>query len=334
MIASNYRRYEEIKTQAGKPFIIERTDGINLRFIPLVNKLVALGWDESWVREKFADNSTVFIPKLALTSFNKSKVLKENNSYSWMYTEESDSICKNFIEKYSKSLLNAERIYGVNPEVISALLWCETRHGKVTGDYPILSSFASMAMMSHPTCLLKSIKNTNQYLDSIGVDSIERHEVINKIRERSITKSNWAFEEIKALLTIEKNGSIDILQLKSSWAGAFGWAQFLPSSYLKFSSDGNGDKKVNLFNPSDAIFSVANYLNRSGYIEGNMVAVRRALRNYNRSYDYSNAIANLAERILPIKDDNSTPDSSSQVINNHPAVTGNKTSQQPITIPE
>lgn len=77
MIASNYRRYEEIKTQAGKPFIIERTDGINLRFIPLVNKLVALGWDESWVREKFADNSTVFIPKLALTSFNKSKVLKE-----------------------------------------------------------------------------------------------------------------------------------------------------------------------------------------------------------------------------------------------------------------
>lgn len=103
---------------------------------------------------------------------------------------------------------------------------------------------------------------------------------------------------------------------------------------MKFSSDGNGDKKVNLFNPSDAIFSVANYLNRSGYIEGNMVAVRRALRNYNRSYDYSNAIANLAERILPIKDDNSTPDSSSQVINNHPAVTGNKTSQQPITIPE
>lgn len=47
--------------------------------------------------------------------------------------------------------------------------------------------------------------------------------------------------------------------------GAFGLCQFLPSSYLSFAIDGNGDGVVDLFNVEDVIFSVANYLKKHGW---------------------------------------------------------------------
>jgi len=60
-------------------------------------------------------------------------------------------------------------------------------------------------------------------------------------------------------------GHFDRNLFKGSWAGAFGQTQFMPSTFLKYALDFNGDKKINLFNKEDALASGANYLKKTGW---------------------------------------------------------------------
>ncbi|HPU23830.1 MAG TPA: lytic transglycosylase domain-containing protein, partial [Candidatus Kapabacteria bacterium] len=87
---------------------------------------------------------------------------------------------------------------------------------------------------------------------------------------------------------------IPIGDIYGSWAGAFGIPQFLPSSYVKYAIDGNNDGVVDLFNLSDAVFSVANYLKSHGW--GEMLSEqRKAIFAYNNSTAYVDAVMKLAE---------------------------------------
>ncbi len=66
----------------------------------------------------------------------------------------------------------------------------------------------------------------------------------------------------------------DPLDLKGSFAGAMGYGQFMPSSYRQYAVDFNGDGHINLWDPEDAIGSVANYFKQHGWVSGDTVAVQ------------------------------------------------------------
>ena len=66
----------------------------------------------------------------------------------------------------------------------------------------------------------------------------------------------------------------DPLDLKGSFAGAMGYGQFMPSSYRQYAVDFNGDGHINLWDPVDAIGSVANYFKQHGWVSGDLVAVQ------------------------------------------------------------
>jgi membrane-bound lytic murein transglycosylase B len=66
----------------------------------------------------------------------------------------------------------------------------------------------------------------------------------------------------------------DPLDLKGSFAGAMGYGQFMPSSYKQYAVDFNGDGHINLWDPVDAIGSVANYFKQHGWVSGDLVAVQ------------------------------------------------------------
>ncbi len=61
--------------------------------------------------------------------------------------------------------------------------------------------------------------------------------------------------------------------LKGSFAGAMGYGQFMPSSYKSYAVDFNGDGHINLWDPVDAIGSVAHYFQQNGWRPGENVAV-------------------------------------------------------------
>ncbi len=71
-----------------------------------------------------------------------------------------------------------------------------------------------------------------------------------------------------------RSESDDPLDLKGSFAGAMGYGQFMPSSYKQYAVDFNGDGHINLWDPVDAIGSVANYFKQHGWVSGDLVAVQ------------------------------------------------------------
>ncbi len=72
--------------------------------------------------------------------------------------------------------------------------------------------------------------------------------------------------ELLAALQILDRGEATLAQLRGSWAGAMGQSQFMPSSYLKYAKDGDGDGKRDIWtNPRDVFASIANYLATVGW---------------------------------------------------------------------
>ena len=81
----------------------------------------------------------------------------------------------------------------------------------------------------------------------------------------STRKELFRKEVLAALLIIDK-GYASPSQMKSSWAGAMGQPQFLPSSYLEYAVDFDGDGKRNIWgSTADTLASIANYLRKYGW---------------------------------------------------------------------
>lgn len=79
--------------------------------------------------------------------------------------------------------------------------------------------------------------------------------------------------ELVEYLLLAREQEFNLLDIKSSYAGALGIPQFMPSSYRKYAVDFNGNGKVDLLHePEDAIGSVANYLKQYGWIAGEPIA--------------------------------------------------------------
>lgn len=147
---------------------------------------------------------------------------------------------KVFIEKHRAILEKAEQEYGVPKEIITAILGVETYYGTRMGRHRVLDSLATLAF-----------------------DYPQR-------------KLFW--RELKALFALSQRESLDLNTLKGSYAGAMGYGQFIPTSYLNYAVDGDGDGKRDLLgNSTDAIMSVANYFKRHGWRTGEAVASTAAV---------------------------------------------------------
>lgn len=79
-------------------------------------------------------------------------------------------------------------------------------------------------------------------------------------------RADWARRELMAALRILDAGDIPRAQMVGSWAGAMGQTQFLPSSFLAYAVDGDGDGRRDIWGSlPDVVASTANYLTRAGW---------------------------------------------------------------------
>jgi len=92
-------------------------------------------------------------------------------------------------------------------------------------------------------------------------------------------------EQLIASLRILERGDTTLVLMQGSWAGAMGHTQFIPTSYLAYSEDFNGDGFADVWSddPSDALASTANYLNKHGWKRGQPWALEVILPN---DFDY------------------------------------------------
>ena len=77
---------------------------------------------------------------------------------------------------------------------------------------------------------------------------------------------------------MSRDEAFDPFEPRGSYAGAMGLGQFMPSSFHRFAVDFDGDGRRDLWNPADAIGSVANYLREHGWQAGEAVAVAAVAR--------------------------------------------------------
>ncbi len=260
-------------------------------FAPLLEKLYEAGVDSSFIENAMTNKNVQYQEKYV--RINVIGAFKKPD-YSNHYNKYSVKKSKSFYKENLELLKAAENKFSVPAEVITSVLWVETRHGGYLGKNNIVSVFFSTAMANteeniqmNKDALEAKFDGTQKELDSL----------FKRIEKRADKKANWAFEQILALEKLEKTSPIDIYEIEGSWAGAFGMSQFLPSSYMSWSYDGNGDGKVNLFELEDAIFSVANYLKTNGWGESTKEK-RAAVHHYNNSNAYVDAVLKLASLIV------------------------------------
>lgn len=183
----------------------------------------------------------------------------------------------------------------VDPMVVVAILQVESSLGKYKGTYPLFNVFASLTLLDTEPVTDVAPQFWDHILDEIP--ETEQPAARNKAIKRAHSKARWAYRELKALLQMEERGHLDPLETMGSWAGAYGMAQFIPTSADAYARDGDGDGRIDLDHIEDAAASVANYLKVHRYQKNNPAKRRKAVWHYNHSDEYVDCILTLADRI-------------------------------------
>src|SRR5262249_30181921 len=161
--------------------------------------------------------------------------------------------------RWAPAFENAERRFGVPASVCAAIITVETHCGRNTGRSMILYRLARLAMAEEP-------QNLESNLRRCAPDGDPHIEA--RVRQRPRYPNSTVYPEVRATLEIARRMGIDPLSIKGSGSGAFGYPQFLPTSYLQHGVDGNGDGRVSLYDPADAAASCAHYLAGHGWHAG------------------------------------------------------------------
>jgi membrane-bound lytic murein transglycosylase B len=272
-----------------------------VRFSPAAEKLLLKGADSAFVYRMILDDRTTYNPKFAkITVYRSPSTMREytvessSNKYSGNYNNSALGKSESFIETHFNTLKKAEEIYKVPVEVISSILWIETRHGSFTGNNHVISVYLNLALADQPEFL---DMNRESMLEKYSRNKSELPTLEKKLQERSEEKSEWAIDQLLALEKMSHNSPYNVFELEGSYAGAFGMPQFIPTSYISWAVDGNGDGKINLYEADDAIFSVANYLKTNGWGQTEKEQ-RTAVFHYNRSNEYVDAVLIHAKKLM------------------------------------
>ncbi|MFN4011207.1 MAG: lytic transglycosylase domain-containing protein [Pannonibacter sp.] len=166
--------------------------------------------------------------------------------------------------QYGGLFSRIERDYGVPPQIIIAIWGLETGYGSGSGKMQVVRSLATLSY--------------------------------------DCRRSEFFTRELVAALKIIENGDKAPEDMRGAWAGELGQTQFLPSSYVNYAVDYDGDGKRDLIRSvPDVLASTANYLKQKGWRPGEGwgpgSANEAVLRDWNRAEVYVKTIGVMAEKL-------------------------------------
>jgi len=144
-----------------------------------------------------------------------------------------------FWQDNQETLERAQREYGVPAEIIVGIVGVETIYGQQTGNFRVIDALATLAF-NFP----------------------EQH-------PRAAERRDYFKRELEHFLVMQSQLQADPLKPLGSYAGAMGMPQFMPSSWVRWAVDFDGDGRIDLTrSPADVIGSVANYFKSYGWNPG------------------------------------------------------------------
>ena len=170
----------------------------------------------------------------------------------------------NMLKQYGSVLGRIENSYGVPGEVLVAIWGLETDFGANTGKFPTLRSLATLAYDCRRTDTFRS--------------------------------------ELMDALRLVERGDLSPSDMRGAWAGEIGQTQFMPSSYLKYAVDFDGNGRRDLVHSApDVLASTANYLASYGWQRGKDWSPGTpnfaVLQQWNKSEVYAKTIAYFASQL-------------------------------------
>ncbi len=144
-----------------------------------------------------------------------------------------------FWERNREALARAQEQFGVPPEIIVGIVGVETIYGQNMGSYRVIDALATLTF-----------------------DFPARH-------PRAQARQAFFQDELEQFLSLASRTGIDPRAPLGSYAGAMGMPQFMPSSWVRYAIDFDGDGRVDLTSSeADTIGSVANYFKGYGWQPG------------------------------------------------------------------
>jgi membrane-bound lytic murein transglycosylase B len=188
---------------------------------------VTKGYDASFLDRVFCDAAF----RQRVVKADKNQPERKITLDSYLATRVPDWKVKQAVDllnKYQDVLHQVENKFGVQARFIVALWGNESNFGKITGKHPVISSLTTMAYEGRRETMFK--------------------------------------KQLYAALDILQEGHIGQENLLGSWAGAMGQSQFMPTSFLHYAYDFDGDGKKDIWsNPADVFASIANFLKTEGW---------------------------------------------------------------------
>ncbi len=171
-----------------------------------------------------------------------------------------------FYNEHKELIHQVSNKYGVDPYLILSFVGVETQYGLYASAYPVFNSL---------------------------------HTIIHNIPRRA----KWAEDEMVAWFMICRLDGLGPHDVKGSYAGAFGYGQFMPTSFKSYAVDMDMDGVREPFEWADVLASIANYLLKRGNYEigstdfSENSANWRAVYKYNPSKNYVKVILELREEL-------------------------------------
>jgi membrane-bound lytic murein transglycosylase B len=250
-----------------------------------ISKLREKGVSESFLtllQDNYRESERAKVLDLNILGFLKVRPTQDERIPAWELKR-----VEKFLKNNRTAFKEAEKKFQVPKEVVASLLWVETKYGRDIGTFHVGSTYLSLMMADYPTIL-------DQTMDVAKSRSSDfTREIQDKVIQRSKTKADWAAGEVVALQEVHEKGYKNAAKLEGSFSGAFGMAQFIPSSYLSWAK--GRKKQPNLFQADDSIYSVANYLSVNGWQKKDKKAQEGALFHYNRDINYVNRILRMSD---------------------------------------
>lgn len=151
--------------------------------------------------------------------------------------------------EWAQTLAGAQQRWGVQPEIVLAIWGMETNFGGFMGGENTIHALATLTEGGY--------------------------------------RADFFRDELLTALRIVSDGHVSPRDMVGSWAGAMGHTQFMPSSFMRYAVDYNGDGRKDIWNSvQDALGSTANYLNSFGWRPGETWGYEIRLPN---GFDYAKA---------------------------------------------
>ena len=222
----------------------------------LYNRLVFDGFSRVQLRELFEDIKMPYNSSLIFVK--DSQPIVDSKNYGKLMPSTNLRLARSFLKQHKKLLGSIEEEYGVEKEILVAIVLVESNLGRDFGKQPSFVTLARLSNLAEDGNLRYNLKVARKF------DSSAR---LSGLRQLGRSYEAKYYPELKALLVLASRLDMKPLDIKGPRNHYLGIAKLAPSFIAQHGLDGDMDGKISPYSIPDSLKTLASFLNQAGWQE-------------------------------------------------------------------